>query len=64
MTTPYFRARKKLCLSLVDHCHDKAIEQLTPHQAARWIVLMDALLWATDLDGDFDLSSCTKEPGA
>lgn len=50
----YPRRKRKMCLSLADYCHDKALESASPKYAAQWIELMDALLWCADPENGGD----------
>lgn len=51
----YVRARRKMFRNLADHCHDNALEAVSPRIAAQWMELADACLWITDPDGDADV---------
>ncbi len=50
----YGKARTKAFRNLADHCHDKAVDAISPHTAAAWIALMDTLMWCAGGDGDTD----------
>lgn len=52
MTDRYARERTKLMKMLADHFHDKALETSVPSIAARWVALMDTMLWMAYGDGD------------
>ncbi len=51
----YARMKSKMLRNLADHCHDRALEALSPNGAAKWAVLMDACLWAATNEGDIAL---------
>ena len=56
----YAKEREKAFRNLADHCHDKAIEQVSPHLAARWISLMETMLWCASGDGTMDDNHCAE----